>query len=55
MKSPYNPDYGLPDEIRFRAVHDAVQTSVREAAENNNVHVSTVYKWKKDLITGERA
>jgi len=55
MKSPYNPDYGLPDEIRFRAVRDAVERSVREAAENNNVHISTVYKWKKDLTQGDRA
>lgn len=48
-KSPYHPAYGLPDTFRFMVVRDAVTTSVREAADKNHVHKSTVYKWMRDI------
>jgi hypothetical protein len=48
-KTPYHPHYGLPDTLRFRAIRDAVETSVRESADKNRVHQSTVYKWMRDI------
>jgi transposase-like protein len=45
----YHPEYGLPDEIRLRAVFDAKAVNVKAAAETNNVSVASIYKWRKKL------
>jgi transposase-like protein len=45
----YHPEYGLPDEIRLRAVFDAKAVNVKAAAETNNVSVASIYKWRKRL------
>jgi len=45
----YHPDYGLPDELRLRAVFDAKAMKVKTAAETNNVSVASIYKWQKRL------
>lgn len=48
-QSPYHPAYGLPETLRFKAVRDAVETSVREAAEQNNVGMSSIYRCMSDM------
>ena len=49
----YHPDYGLPDELRLRAVFDAKAMKVKTAAETNNVSVASIYKWQKRLKAQE--
>lgn len=43
----YHPDYGLTDEFRKRVLDYAKITSVKIAAEEFNLHVSTIYYWRK--------
>jgi len=53
--TPWHPDYGLTAELRIAALREAERTSVVEAAEMFNVHVSSVYNWRARLRveTGE--
>jgi len=46
----YHPDYGLPDEVRLRAVFDAKAMKVKTAAEINRVSVASIYKWRTAII-----
>lgn len=43
----YHPEYGLPDEIRIKAINDARIWGVKIAAEKNKVSVPALYKWRK--------
>jgi transposase-like protein len=43
----YHPDYGLPDEMRLKAVRDAQLTEVKVSAQINRVSASSIYKWRK--------
>ena len=45
----YHPDYGLPDEIRLRAIKDARVMEVKLAAKKNRVSSASIYKWRKRL------
>jgi transposase-like protein len=47
--SVYHPDYGLPDEVRIRALRDAEEMHINLAAQKNRVAMSTLYKWRKDM------
>jgi hypothetical protein len=44
----FNPNYGLPDDLRHRAVKRAKETNPVLAAAEYNLGVSTLYKWIKD-------
>lgn len=46
---PYHPDYGLPNDIRGRAVLMSIQYGVKRAATEYNVSLSTIYKWRADM------
>lgn len=45
----YHPEYGLPDEIRIKAVRDAQVTDVKMSAKINRVSTVSIYKWRKRL------
>jgi transposase-like protein len=45
----YHPEYGLPDEIRIKAVRDAQITHVKISAKINRVSTVSIYKWRKRL------
>ena len=45
----YHPDYGLPDEVRQRAVAMSKEAGVEFAAAYFNVSMVSIYKWRKDL------
>jgi transposase-like protein len=47
--SVYHPDYGLPDEVRIRALRDAEDMHISLAAQKNRVAMSTLYRWRKDM------
>ena len=49
--SPYHPNYGLTDDTRIRALLIAETSGVKAAAEELNVAVSTVYRWRSDYAT----
>jgi transposase-like protein len=51
----YHPDYGLPDEVRLRAVFDAKAMKVKTAAKTNKVSVASIYKWRKKLEQDNRS
>lgn len=46
---PYHPDYGLPNDIRGRAVLMSIQYGAKRAATECNVSISTIYKWRADM------
>ena len=50
--NPWHPDYGLTAELRIAALREAERTSVTEAAEMFNVHVSSVRRWRRRVETG---
>lgn len=47
--SPWHPDYGVTDDIRFKAVTIAKQSGVEAAIRETGFHQSTIYKWMKAL------
>jgi transposase-like protein len=49
MKEVYHQDYGLPDELRQRAVAMSREAGVEFAAAYFNVSKVSIYKWRKDL------
>ena len=44
----YHPDYGLPNNVRLHAVYESYALCPKRAAVNNNVGLSTIYRWRKD-------
>jgi hypothetical protein len=52
--SPYHPDYGLGDEYRRKVVDDARWIGPSQAAENNSVSLSAVYRWLRDYQGGKK-
>ena len=45
---PYDPDYGLPNDLRSEAVLLSIKYGTRRAAEQMKLAQSTIYKWRKD-------
>jgi hypothetical protein len=45
----YHPDYGLPDDVRLRAVFDSKAMKVKAAAKTNRVSVASIYNSRKKL------
>ena len=52
MKDVYHPDYGLPDEVRHRAVEMSNKAGVEFSAVFFNVSKASIYKWRKELKEG---
>ena len=50
MKLPnFAPGFGLTDNIRIKAVRDAVFTSVSHSSKKNNVGKTTIRGWMKRI------
>jgi transposase len=47
MRTPYHPEYGLPDALRLEAVRTADLVSVRVAASIYRVSVRSIYNWRR--------
>lgn len=45
----YHPAYGLPDELRLRAIERSYKTSLVEAGQYYHVHPVTICNWRKRL------
>ena len=50
-RSPYHPDYGLPDDLRREALRTADLVSVRVAASIYRVSETTIYNWRRDFAS----
>jgi len=50
IKLVYNPAYGLPDDTRCRALADSENHGIYAAAKMNNLAMSTVYRWRKEML-----
>lgn len=50
MKSTYHPDYGLGDRIRGDVLADAMTMGIKAAAAKHRVSVSSVYRWRRDVL-----
>lgn len=48
MIFPYDPDYGLPDDFRSKAILLSIKYGVRKASREMRIGESTIYKWRKD-------
>lgn len=48
MKLPYHESYGLPDDLRKRAVLRAREVGPVLASAEFNIGLSTLYRWIKD-------
>jgi transposase-like protein len=48
-KLGYHPEYGLPDELRMKAVREAEQGQVKHSATKNRVSIGSIYKWRKRM------
>lgn len=46
--SPYNPNYRFTDKFRLNCIELASMIGVRAAADSVGVHVSSIYRWRKD-------
>lgn len=46
----YHPAYGLPDDTRCQALVDAEMHGIYAAAKMNNIAMSTVYRWRKEML-----
>lgn len=46
--SPYHEDYGLPEELRSKAIEDSKHLGTKKAAQVHRVSLSAIYKWKRD-------
>ena len=44
----YHKDYGIPSSMRLHAVYESYALCPKRAAVNNNVSLSTIYRWRKD-------
>lgn len=45
---PYHSSYGLSDSFRMEVVLESYALSPKQAAKNNGVSLSSVYKWRRD-------
>jgi hypothetical protein len=50
MKSNYHPDYGIGDTARGDVLADAMTMGVAKAASKHRVSVSSVYRWRRDIL-----
>ena len=49
----WHPDYGVPTPHRMKVLREADRSGILKAAEMYNVGVSTLYRWRKRVETGE--
>jgi transposase len=49
----WHPDYGVPTPHRMKVLREADRSGILKAAEMYNVGVSTLYRWRKKVETGE--
>lgn len=49
MKSIFTPGFGLTDDIRVKAVRDALFTSVSNSAIKHNVGKTTIRNWMQRM------
>jgi transposase len=48
-KNPYHPDYGLPHSHRMAILMELMAKSPKQVAEDHNLAVGTIYRWRKDM------
>jgi len=46
----YHPAYGLPDDTRCQVLADSENYGIYAAAKMNRLAMSTVYRWRKQMI-----
>jgi transposase-like protein len=47
MDLGFHPDFGLPNELRVKAIADAERIGIAAAAELNKVTKQSIYAWRK--------
>lgn len=50
-----HPDYGLPDELKLQSILLSLQIGVKQAAKRMNVSISSIYKWRKQIMENNNA
>jgi hypothetical protein len=50
IKCVYHPDYGLPDDTRCQVLADSENHGIYAAAKMNNLAMSTVYRWRREML-----
>lgn len=50
IKFVYHPAYGLPDDMRCRALADSENHGIYAAAKMNKLAMSTIYRWRKEML-----
>lgn len=45
----YHRNYGLPNSVRRKILDEAAVGSVKQAAQDNKVSVTTIYTWRRHV------